>query len=137
MDKYRSEIFGEFTYSQRLTYEELISCETELMDNLTNIFHDGGADHLDFTPLGDLLMSQCAFEVQNLEIFRDMAQEIAFILPQHIKGRLFCLQKNLKSFHIFWLKRGQWQEQEYPIPVDGPEGAKINLLRMPKDAENE
>lgn len=131
MDKYRSEMFGEFTYSQSLTYEELIAGESELIENLEGVFKDSGGDHVDFTPLGDLLMTQCAFEVQNLEIFRDIAQEIAYFLPREITARLMCLQKNLKSYHLFWIKRGEWQEKEYKLQITGPDDAPVQKITIP------
>lgn len=131
MDKYRSEMFGEFTYSQSLTYEELIAGESELIENLEGVFKDSGGEHVDFTPLGDLLMTQCAFEVQNLEIFRDIAQEIAYFLPAEISARLMCLQKNLKSYHLFWIKRGEWQEKEYRLQITGPDDAPAHKIIIP------
>lgn len=138
MNKYRSEIFGEFTYAESMTYEDLIANESDLMENLDGIFQDGGAEHLDYTPLGDMLMTQCAFEVQNLEIFRDIAQEIAFILPEKIKGRLLCLQKDLTSYHLFWIRRGQWQEQEIILPVKGPENAPVHKIKkMPEPVQKQ
>lgn len=131
MNKYHSEIFGRFTYADSMTYEDLLAQEATLMENLEGIFRDGGAEHIDFTPLGDILMSQCAFETQNLEILRDMAQEIAFILPRQIRGILFCLQKDLSSYHMFWLKRGEWREKEFIIPKEDDKTAahKIDLAR--------
>ena len=138
MNKYRSEIFGEFTYAESMTYEDLIANESDLMENLDGIFQDGGAEHLDYTPLGDMLMTQCAFEVQNLEIFRDIAQEIAFILPEKIKGRLMCLQKDLTSYHLFWIRRGQWQEQEIILPIKGPENVPVHKIKkMPEPVQKQ
>ncbi|MBD5641783.1 MAG: hypothetical protein HDQ91_05135, partial [Desulfovibrio sp.] len=61
MDKNQSEIFCEFTYPESMTYEDLIEYEKLLIDNLDALFRDSGAEHLDFTPLGDILMMQCAF----------------------------------------------------------------------------
>lgn len=137
MDKYRSEVFSEFTYSQSLTYEELLSFENDLLSNLEEIFRDAGAEHLDFTPQGDILMAQCVFTVQNLEILRDVAQEIAEILPQGVKGRLLCLEKDLSSYQSFWFKRGEWREKEYILPPDPPEDALVNEVKLPLDNEEE
>lgn len=134
MNKYKSEIFGEFAYAESMTYEELLACESELMVNLEGIFQDGGAEHIDFTPLGDMLMTQCAFETQNLEILRDIAQEIAFILPSRVAGVLLCLQKDLASYHMFWIKRGEWQEKEYIVPKEGPADAPVHKLRVEAEA---
>lgn len=131
MDKYQSEVFGEFTYSESMTYEELLASENYLLANMEEIFADAGAEHLDFTPLGDILMTHCVFTVQNLEIFRDMAQMIATILPRDIQGRLMCLKKDLSSYHTFWIKRGEWREMEYILPKRPPADAPINEVPTP------
>lgn len=128
MDKNQSEIFAEFTYPQSMTYEALIEFEESLISQLDNLFLDAGAAHIDFTPLGDILMMQCAFEIRNLEILRDISQEIAVILPPGVTGRLFCLEKNLISCHIFWIQKGQWQEKGYELPLRGPEDAPIHKV---------
>lgn len=120
MDKYRVEIFAEFTYSQKLTYEDLLTLENGLRENMESIFQSAGAEHLDFTPMGDLLMFQCAFEARNLEILRDVAQEMAAILPEGVSGLLMCLEKNLASYHLFWLKPRQWSEKECKLPRTAP-----------------
>lgn len=129
MDKNQTEIFGEFTYAESLTYEELLDIENELIQQIDNVFLDGGAEHLDFTPLGDILMFQCAFECRNLEILRDIAGELASSLPRGVQGRILCLEKDLASYHIFWIGHEKWQEKEYPLPVKGPEDAKIHVVR--------
>lgn len=126
MDKYNTEIFGKFTYPESMTYEDLLSYEKMLLENIDNIMLDGGAEHLDFTPLGDILMFQCAFVTQNLEILRDIADEIASLLPKGVKCKLLCLEKNLSSYHLFWIKRGEWQEHEYLLPSMGPDESIVH-----------
>lgn len=128
MNKNQSEIFAEFTYGESLTYEELLQHENMLIEQLDLLFKEGGAEHLDFTPQGDLLMLQCAFEIRNLEILRDISREIAVILPKGIRGRMLCLEKDLTLVHIFWIDKGQWQEKEYVLPKKGPEDAPIHKL---------
>lgn len=130
MNKYLAEIFAEFTYAESMTYEDLLYNENLLMENLESIFKEGGTEHLDFTPLGDMLMAQCAMEIPNREILLDMAQEIAFILPKNIMGRMLCLHKNLKSYDLFWLSRGKWSEKEFNLPGKSPEGIKIQTVKV-------
>lgn len=124
MDKYRSELFGEFHYAEKMTYEELLECEDMLFQELEIILHDGGAQHLDFTPHGDILMLQCAFEFQNPEILRDIAQQIAELLPSGIKARLMSLQKNLATYTLYWISKGEWREKTYEVPIKAPDDAK-------------
>lgn len=134
MDKNQTEMFGEFTYPESMTYEDLLNTESFLMEQLDNLFLDAGAEHLDFTPLGDILMLQCAFECRNLEILRDIARETASLLPRGVSGRILFLEKNLDLYHMFWVERGQWQEMEYDLPRTGPAGAPVNKTGlMPED----
>lgn len=135
MDKNQIEIFGELTYSEHLTYEELLDRERVLLEQLDGIFLDAGAAHLDFTPHGDLLMLQCAFEYRNLEIMRDIAQEVAAVLPDGIRGRIFCLEKNLAYGHMFWVAPLQWQEREFELPFRAPEGTPVNKITRVKPQE--
>lgn len=137
MNKYKAEIFSEFTYAESMTYEDLLYYENVLMENLEGIFRDGGAEHIDFTPLGDMLMCQCALEVPNREILRDMAQEIAFILPVNIRGRMLCLHKNLEFYDMFWLARGLWQEKEYKIPGLAPEDVPKRTVKVENAPDKE
>lgn len=132
MDKHNTEIFGEFTYAERLTYETLLAYESLLLENLDNIFLEAGAEHLDFTPQGDILRFQCAFESRNLEILRDIAQEITAILPPGVRGKLLCLEKDLSLYNLFWLQRGQWQEKEYILPTSAPDGSPVHKIVLPQ-----
>lgn len=135
MDKYDTEIFGEFTYAESITYEDLLKYETRLLKSIETIMADGGAEHLDFTPLGDILMFQCAFITQNLEILRDMADEMCSRLPPGVRGKLMCLQKSLTTYHLFWMRRGEWQEKEYILPWHGPDDAPKHMVQIVEDEE--
>lgn len=137
MDKYSTEIFGEFTYAESVTYEDLLAYEKTLQENVELIYLDGGAEHLDFTPLGDMLMFQCAFETKNLEILRDIAEELAQILPEGVKGRVLCLEKDLTMYHLFWLRPGIWQEKKYKLPDTGPEDAITREVERHREPANE
>lgn len=129
MDKTLTEVFGEFTYSQKLTYEDLIDYERELLEDLDRIFLDSGAVYLDFTPLGDILRLQCSFESHDLELFARVATKVAAILPPRVRGRLLCLEKNLDSWHVFWLRRGEWREADYVISKTPPEDSPAREVK--------
>ena len=125
MDKNRSELFAHFSYDDSLTYEALIEVEEDLTRDVELLLQRAGAAHLDFTPLGDALMFQCVFEAHRLYVYRKIALEIAALLPQGVRGRLLCLDKNFESMHIFWLRHGEWQEEERPVPLDPPQSLKV------------
>ncbi len=132
MDKNQTEIFGEFAYPESMTYEDLLNTEEFLKEQLDMLFLDAGAEHLDFTPLGDILMLQCAFECRNLEILRDIAQEVASLLPQGVRGRILCLEKNLASCSLFWIESGSWQEGDIKLPRKGPADAPLHKVEEEK-----
>ncbi len=125
MDKNTSEIFGHFDYDESLTYEELLSIEDSLMAEIERLLQRAGAVHVDFTPLGDTLRFQCAFEEHKLYIFRRIVHLIAEILPKGISGRMLCIDKTLAGQHMFWFAPGQWQEEAFALPHLAPEGLKV------------
>ena len=135
MDKNRSELFAHFSYDDSLTYEALLEVEEDLTRDVEQLLQRAGAAHLDFTPLGDALMSQCVFEAHRLYVYRKIALEIAALLPQGVRGRLLCVDKNFESMHVFWLRPGEWQEEERPVPVDPPETLKTWRIAS-ADAQN-
>jgi hypothetical protein len=124
MDKNRSELFAHFSYDDSLTYEALLEVEEDLTRDVELLLQRAGAAHLDFTPLGDALMFQCVFEAHRLYVYRKIALEIAALLPQGVRGRLLCIDKNFESMHVFWLRPGEWQEEERPVPEDPPANLK-------------
>lgn len=131
MDKNRSELFAHFSYDDSLTYEALLEAEEALTREVELLLQRAGAAHLDFTPMGDALMFQCVFDAHRLYVYRKIALEIAALLPAGVRGRLLCLDKDFTSMHVFWLRPGQWQEEERPIPVAPPENLKVWHIATP------
>jgi hypothetical protein len=125
MDHNISEIFGQFVYDDSLTYEELLAVEQTLIRDLQNLMLRAGAQHPDFTPLGDMLLCRCSFAAHKLYVYRKFVHETAGFLPKGISGRLLCLEKNFNSLHIYWIQPGQWEEEERPIPLVPPPGLKV------------
>ncbi|SDF99729.1 hypothetical protein [Desulfovibrio legallii] len=125
MDKNRSELFGRFSYDESLSYEALLDAEEQLTGRLEALLQRAGAAHLDFTPLGDALMFQCAFAEHKPYVYRKIALETAALLPQGVRGRLLCLHKDFSALHLYWLEPGQWQEEARDLPECPPTGLKI------------
>lgn len=128
MDKNRSELFGRLSYDESLSYEQLLDTEAGLTIALEELLLRAGAAHLDFTPLGDALLFQCAFEAHKLYVYRKIALETAKILPQGVTGRLLCLDKSLDALHVYWIQPGQWQEEERPVPANPPPHLKSRRM---------
>ena len=135
MDKNRSELFGQFSYDDSLTYEDLLVLEKSLMAEIREILLQAGGVHLDFTPMGDALMCQCAFESHQLTIYREIAEETARHLPDGVKGRLLCLDKDLAVQHFYWLTRGQWQEEERALPLQAPDRLEVRHVPVADAAD--
>ena len=105
MDKTSSEIFGNFVYDESLTYDELLHTEETLTSAIEDLLKRAGAEHVDFTPMGDSLMLQCSCQGHKIYIFRKLACELAEILPQKISGRICCLSHGLDTCHVYWLNK--------------------------------
>ena len=125
MDKTRSEIFGRFDYDDSLTYDELLSLEDSLIAATEDLLTRGGVSHLDFTPQGDALMFQGAFEEHKTYIYRKIAQEIAALIPQGVTVRVLCVDKGIDAVLMYWIRPRQFQEQETLLPGEAPEGLKV------------
>lgn len=136
MDKNQIELFGNFCYDESLTYEALIAAEDVLIGELDALLQRAGAEHIDFTPLGDSLMLQCEFAAYKLYVFRKVAMEIAALLPEGVTGRLLSLHYDLSSMHAFWLRPGAWVEQDAVLASEPPEGAPLHTVALarPQDA---
>lgn len=121
MGRYQCEMFGQFIYGDILTYEELQDVEALFVPRLDELLQQAGAAHVDFTPTGDILLVQCVFEMQKPYIFRKLAQELAALLPQAVRGTLLFLKKDLSVQHLYWLEAGSWREEERLLPASAPE----------------
>lgn len=128
MDKNRCEVFGQLLYDESLTYEELLEIEKQLINRVNEILQWAGAVHIDFTPHGDDLLFQCAFEAYSGPVFQDIAQNLAAVLPAKISGRIMGVDKNDFDTHIFWIRPGVWQEYEQPVAEHAPEGCEEHLV---------
>lgn len=128
MDKNSSKVYGAFIYADSLTYHELLEREAKLKEDLDKLFLTFGAQHIDFTPLGDMLMFQCAFEEHDDERYRQLAASCATFLPEKITGRFLCLEKNLDSCMLFWIKSLQWQEVRVRLPVVPPPDTPVHKV---------
>ncbi len=133
MDQTSSEIFGHFLYDESLTYDELLHTEETLTSAIEDLLKRAGAEHVDFTPMGDSLMLQCCCQGHKVYIFRKLACELSEILPPNITGRICCLSHALETCHIYWLRKNAWQEISHPIPLTPPEGAKAWQADETKD----
>lgn len=122
MSRHLAELYAQFSYGEQLSYEELLEIEDRLIAAVQDVLVRAGGEHLDFTPLGDCLMVQCAFEAHRLYVFRKISMHVAGFLPEHVTGRILCVDKRLDASHLYWVQPGRWEEEDRSIPVLPPEG---------------
>ncbi len=123
-DTTSSELLGHFIYDDTLTYDELLQIEEQLIKDFEYILTAAGAVHIDFTPLGDAIMFQCQCIGHKIYIFRKLACEFSKIIPDKVKGRIFCISHSLHSCHLYWIRPNKWHEQGVSIPQKAPDGLK-------------
>lgn len=121
MENSPTELYAQLSYGEQLTYEELLDVEEKLIASLQDLLERAEAMHLDFVQQGDCLLLQCVFSSPKRYIFRKIAMHIAGILPDHVSGRLFFLDKMLESVHLYWVEPGSWREAIREIPLLAPE----------------
>ena len=128
MENCPTELYAQLSYGEQLTYEELLDVEEKLIASLQDLLERAEAMHLDFVQQGDCLLLQCVFSSPKRYIFRKIAMHIAGILPDHVSGRLFFLDKMLESVHLYWVEPGSWREVIREIPLIAPEDLPVHTV---------
>ena len=128
MENTPNELYAQLSYGEQLTYEELLEVEEQLIGDLQELLERADAMHLDFMQQGDCLLLQCLFSAPKRYIFRKIAMHIAGILPDHVSGRLFFLDKTLETVHLYWLEPGRWREYIKEIPSLAPEDLPVHTV---------
>lgn len=128
MENSPNELYAQLSYGEQLTYEELLEVEEKLIVSLQDLLERAEAMHLDFMQQGDCLLLQCVFSTPKRYIFRKIAMHIAGILPDHVSGRLFFLDKMLESVHLYWVEPGRWREVIREIPLLAPEDLPVHTV---------
>ena len=117
MAKYRYEMFGNLTYSDALTYEDLIAHEQNLLSDLTDCLQGMGASHIDFRPMGDALYVQCVFDDQDARNFEEVCAAVAHMAGEHVEGRLLFFGRDLGRLYCFFMSEGKWQGGRLSLPT--------------------
>lgn len=116
MNKFHCEMFGHFIYDESLTYEELQDMEVRLIGDVQITLEQRSAEHLDFTPLGDELMVQCAFEDYDTELFREICEALYPALHPAVEARMLFVDKHMSSMLIFYLNHQECKENLLTLP---------------------
>ena len=117
MARHHYEMFGNLTYGESLTYEELISREQSLMAEFTAYLQNAGASHIDFQPLGDALYVQCVFDDQDARNFEHLAEALAKLAGRHVEGRMVFLDRELRRIYCFFFVDGSCQGGRLNLPT--------------------
>ena len=137
MENSPNELYAQLSYGEQLTYEELLEVEEKLIVSLQELLERAEAMHLDFMQQGDCLLLQCVFSSPRRYVFRKIAMHIAGILPDHVSGRLFFLDKMLETVHLYWVEPGRWREVIREIPPLAPEDLPVHTVaRVRPEAED-
>ncbi len=121
MARFECELFGIVQYSQELSYDELYEVENDLIEKIQEVLEDNQADHLDFWGDGDCLQFQCAFAEYDAQTLNTVFNDMAEVLADNLKGRVFCFDKHLEEVCVVRLQPGKWQQACRKIPslLDG------------------
>ncbi|QJT09488.1 hypothetical protein [Oceanidesulfovibrio marinus] len=115
-------VYVALQYSQEISYHELHEVEQELIVVLQDTLIACGAVHLDFWGYGDSLQFDFSMERFEKEALKEMAQEIAGLLPADVSGRLVGVDKALRRLGVFNLTPGEARGSILniaDIPLDG------------------
>lgn len=116
MNKFHCEMFGHFAYDEILSYHDLLEMEGRFIGIVQELLTQEGAEHVDFTPLGDELMVQCAFDTWSDELFQSLCSGLSQQMSPYIQGRLLFVDKHLTSLHVFHVNHERWSATHTTIP---------------------
>lgn len=133
MNKFHCEMFGHFVYDENLSYHDLLEMEGQFIGMVQGLLAGQDAEHIDFTPLGDELMVQCAFDAWSPELFHALCAGLCERISPHMQGRLLFVDKHLTALHVFHVNHEHWRETRMPIPSATE---VLGKPRSPAPAEN-
>ncbi|MGX7950250.1 hypothetical protein [Oleidesulfovibrio alaskensis] len=110
MAKYDCEMFGFFSYSPELSYNELYALEESFRSTLHDALAAHGADYMQYEPEGDALRVQCVFAGCEEEVFHAVCDTVVRSMSGHVHGRLLFVNKNLQELLVYRLQHTGWSE---------------------------
>lgn len=115
MPYYPLEAFCHVVYPQELTYEELLTCEADLIAALETQLAAAHAVHVDVFPDGDSLKVHCAFADLSPEAFDDLAHDLAEPILRCGQARLMLLRKDLSAARLAVYGQGDVDIHDVPL----------------------
>ncbi|SIO39097.1 hypothetical protein [Halodesulfovibrio marinisediminis] len=115
MATYDCEVLGYVQYNSELSYAELIECEDELKEKLTETLHACGAEHLDFFALDDGLRIQFVLTDYDEGLLHTICDAVVPFFPTQTVARLYAIQKNLEMSSLYQFTNGAWKESGIDI----------------------
>lgn len=110
MATFDCEVLGYVQYNPELSYAELIECEDELKEKLSEALHAHGAEHLDFFALDDGLRIQFVLSDYDESQLHGICDAVVPFFPIQTVARLYAIQKNLESSSLYQFANGGWKE---------------------------
>ncbi|OBQ51888.1 hypothetical protein [Halodesulfovibrio spirochaetisodalis] len=110
MATFDCEVLGYVRYNPELSYSELIECEDDVKEKLTDSLREQGAEHVDFFALDDGLRIQFVLNEYDEGQLHTLCDAVLPCLPEKTVTRLYAIQKNLETSTLFQFENGAWKE---------------------------
>lgn len=117
MNRFQCEMFGHFSYDDSLSYHDLLDVESAFMGRMETLLAEWGAEHIDYTPMGEGLMVQCAFERYAPENFSSLGERLCENVPPAMEGRLLFVDKRLETLHVYHVAPMVCVKNTWAIPA--------------------
>lgn len=117
MSTFQCELFGHFTYDESLSYQDLLDMEARFVGTTQELLESHDATRIDFTPMGDSLMLQCALDAYDEDFFSFLCEGLRRNMPSAIEGRLLFVDKRLLALHLCHISRDAWKGNNIPVPA--------------------
>lgn len=120
MPKYQTELFGQVIYAAEISYDGLLSLESDMQAFITGILEKAGGQFLAFESEGDRTFFQCAFT----SLDEKKAEELAGLFAARVNAQFECklmFVDRMLDCHLFYtINKEKSSLQKLKMPESGP-----------------
>ncbi len=121
----KADMFAQFMYSPKLSYEELYEKEASIKEFTEKLLARAGARFANFEALGDALYVHCVFTDFDEDLAHKLCDELAIHMDSSLEGRVLFVRRDFSVLGFYALAEQKWQEAVLQPPFAGNIGKSI------------
>ncbi len=120
-----ADLFAQFMYSSKLSYEDLYEKESSIKAFTLELLAKHGARFANYEAMGDALHVHCVFDSFDEELAHSLCDALAPHMDSTLEGRLLFVCRDFSVFGFYTLAETKWQEAMMQLPFAGEIGKNI------------